>query len=845
MTPRSAHARTALVLAAGLALITLFSGAVPTGSPERSLLNGLLSSSALLDGRGSLRTVQAATFADTRPASPVVVKGSVGATAGLTVKVSQTTNLVNQAIEVSWSGAQPTKGSPEFAANYFQIMQCWGSSSPDPTQCQFGGKAAFDTRGGINAASRQVNQSGYVDAREPLTQDLPAQTDAFVPFVPVACDGKTECANVVSGIETLKNPYYDQSTTNEVPFAATRGDGKGFEIFETQTYREAPGLGCGDLITSGKLRGKPRDCWLVIVPRGEEEVDGTGWDEVLARGSHRLDSSPLSASNWASRIVVPLKFAAVGQVCPIQAKQRPLAGAEPAAEAVLRWQPALCRNQGPVFSFTQTADAVAQRKLVGADPGMTMLTAPIAPVAVPPDRRIVYAPVAVSGISFGLMLDRETAIDAKPAEKLRDGERITDVRLTQRLAAKLLTQSYVLDVAPNARYLKSNPANLAKDPDFLALNPQFKTLEYRDSIETLVPIGLANSYSTLWRWIASDQDALDFLAGLPDPWGMRVNPFYQGLEVPRDSFSKVDPFCDDTVAAPAPQLCTLDRHPYAQDFHEAARSASRGDQLSRTLWDANALPPAWKKAPLQVNGRRHILALADTATAARFGLVTAKLRNGAGKFVAPNAKSLSAGLAQMRSAAVPGVLRSDPESTSEEAYPLTLVSYAVTAPNILTQAQADDYSSFIRYAAGAGQKTGTGLGNLPDGYLPLTKELAKQALSVAQDVKSRRGPPKTPASDPDPGSKDNPNDTGGNSGGGNSGGIGGNDAASGAAAVATPAASPSAQALPANAITKTTLSTPGDPKVTARNVLLVALTLGICALVAGLLLPRLMRRLGQ
>lgn len=753
--------------------------------------------------------------ADLRPSSAVTVSGT-GAAAKMKITVSQTTNLVNQNISVSWSGAPPTIGLPNFRANYLQIMQCWGTASPDPSQCQFGGKVAFDTRGGDgNAASRQLSQAGHLDPKEPLTQNLPAGETAYEPFQPVS-------GEAVTGINTLKNPYYDQSTSNEIPFAATRGDGKGFESFEAQTSREAPGLGCGDIITKGKGKGQPRACWLVVVPRGVTEVDGT------AAGDLNLVSSPLSATNWANRIVIPLKFSPVGQVCSINAKQNPVVGAETAAEAVLRWQPALCRNNGPVFSFAQTADSVAQRKLFGDAPGMAMLTSGVPLTQVPSDRILTYAPVAISAVSFAVMIERRTPPEAAPDIKAQDGARITDLKLTPRLVAKLLTQSYLLDVARNARYLKGNPTNITTDPDFLKLNPQFKQLSYTDSVETLVPIGLEDSYETLWRWVASDQDALDFIAGLPDRWGMRVNPFYQGMDVPRTDFSKVDPYCEVTAAG-ADRLCTLDRHPYAQDYHDTARSASRGDSLTRA-WDPNAVPPGFKKIAPQLNGQRQILAFSDSATAARFGLVTAKLRNASGQFVGPTKAGLKAGLAAMQETDVPGVLASDPEAKSKAAYPLTTVTYAVTAPNILTKSEAKNYASFIRYAAVSGQKPGTGLGNLPDGYLPLTPALRKRALAVAKDVESRRGPPKSA----------NPGNS--SSGGGNGGGP-----RSGSSTTPSPtmSASPTdSRAIPA-AINKATLFTPGDPKVASRYALMIALTLGSCALVFGLLLPRLARRLGE
>jgi uncharacterized membrane protein YgcG len=768
--------------------------------------------------------------ADLRPSSAVTVSS---AAAGIKVTVSQTTNLVNQAIDISWSGAPATIGTPNFKANYLQIMQCWGDTTPTRDQCEFGGKVAFDTRGGDNNTASRLLTQAPLDPKEPLTKTA---VSAYVPFQPVS-------GNAVTGIDVLKNPYYDQSTSNEIPFASTRGDGKGFASFEAQTFREASGLGCGNIAAKGAYKGKIAPCWLVIVPRSSTEVDGTN------QAGFQLSSSPLSTTNWDKRIVVQLKFAPAAQVCPISAQQRAIVGSEPVAEAVSRWQPALCKNKGPVFSYSQTAEAAGRRTLLSPKPGMVMMTAPVPPSQVPADRILTYAPVSISGISIAVMIERLSPIDAPVATKAQDGERITDLNLTPRLVAKLLTQSYVLNVSGKAKYLKANPINLTSDPEFLAINPEFKSMFYRDSIETLAPIGLGDAYSAIWRWIAADPDARDFVAGLPDRWGMRVNPFYQGIDVPRDDFPKIDPYCDNTVAAGAPEVCTLDQHPYTQDFHDSARSAARGDAQARNLWDATANPPAYKKAPPQLNGERHILGVTDSATAARFGLITAKLRNSAGQFVGPTKAGLTAGLAAVQKTAVSGVVTADPESTKKGAYPLTMVTYAVTAPNILTKAEASDYALFIKYAVGSGQKAGTGLGNLPDGYLPLTSALRKRALAVAKDVQSRRGPAKSGGSDSGNSGSGSGNSGSGGSGGSGSGNGSGSDSPGTDTVTGTPAptipVSNGSQANPATAISKATLFTPGDPKVATRYALMIALTLGICALIFGLLLPRLARRLGE
>src|SRR5262249_36954324 len=140
------------------------------------------------------------------------------------------------------------------------------------------------------------------------------------------------------------------------------------EFFEMQTSIEAPALGCGDPIPGpgGKLVGRP--CWLVIVPRGNREVDGSVRTDSQLNG---LVSSPLSASNWANRLVVPLHFLPVGASCPIDTQDRPVMGQEMATEAILRWQPTLCAQRKVFFSFSQTSDDVARTQLADDHPGMS------------------------------------------------------------------------------------------------------------------------------------------------------------------------------------------------------------------------------------------------------------------------------------------------------------------------------------------------------------------------------------------------------------------------------------------------------------------------------------------
>ena len=782
-------------------------------------------------------------------------KSGSGPFADLQVTVSQTEGLINQVVEVSWTGGRPTQpANGNFALNYLQVMQCWGDADdgPDREQCQYGGRLG-DGRGGAQSATRQVNYgSSLVDPLETeYVKDPAVPGNVYVPFRSV--DGTVETGS--------RSAFFDASTTNELPYARTRADGTGNELFEVQTAQEAPGLGCGAPTAVGGQT--PRRCWLVVVPRGNTEVDGS---VRLGSSAFQLESSPLSSTNWSRRIAFPLDFQLLDDACDL-AKERRIIGQEVVAEAVTRWQPALCSDGRATFNYSLVADRFARRQVVqSATAPLALTSAPVPPAEVPVTRPLVYAPVALSGIAVSYIVERQPRDDAPDAELSREGSRIGDLRLTPRLVAKLLTQSYGNAVPPGDPAVTGNPQTLVDDEEFRALNPDFQYLLYPSLSDLVVPTGQSDAARTLWEWLTSDDDARAFLDGDPDPWGMSVNPAYAGMSLPVDDLPKDDAYCQAFTDERLP-LCTLERRPYAASMREAGRAASRGETLARQTWDPLATPPAWKKTDPQFNGTRSILVLTDLATAARYGLQSASLRNTAGEYVAPTPESLTAGLAAMKPRAVSGVLEPVVASTDPAAYPLTTLTYAVTAPAFLVPQAASDYADFIEYAALDGQTRGIAPGSLPEGYAPLPRALRADALVAAATIRRTAGvktaPTSTasvralsavsmPAEIPPEGSKgtaDRTTEPGASIGSGGSGsrtgsGLGSSGVGAGAVPppVAPPAAVPVATASPepteSLAAVADVARTPAEPLGAVRYALAVLLAVGAVSALTG---PALLR----
>ncbi|RNL63269.1 hypothetical protein EFK50_16400 [Nocardioides marmoriginsengisoli] len=703
-------------LAAGVALGAVLVSLIALGTPTGAVA---------AEDDGSLTVTGAGRFED------------------LKVTISQHTHLRNQVIRVSWTGGeQSTTSGRNFFNNYLQIMQCWGDESgPKREKCQYGG-IFDDPRGGASTSTREILNDGQHDDPDE-TYTAPFPKTALVPFESVT--GKV--------VTTRRNEFFDTQSTNEIDYGRTSNDGTGEEFFEVQTGREAAGLGCGVV----KDDGDPRDCWLVVVPRDTKEVTGA---DVSETPSNRLETSPLAASNFAHAISFRLKFDPVGTTCSIDSAERRVLGNESAAEAVGQWQPELCDATGANFGYSQIADQSARAQALTETPWLSLVNRPLDADLNSDGRLLAYAPVAVNAVGIGVVVERvpkdgpydpDRNTGSTPEVKAKRGTRVLDVKLNARLVAKLLTQSYLGSITGSTAHVAGNPRSLTDDKEFLALNPEFNQLQYIGQLYSITnPLGLADANRSIWEWIKSDPAARAFIAGTPAKVGgqtVKVNPFYKGMDLDRQDFPRSDPTCVKFPAAlNQADFCALDHLAYAADFHSASRGAIRGMTLANDTWDLAAIPPRYKQNPAQAPGERAVLVLTDTATAARFKLSMAKLQNASGAFISPTNAGMSAALGAMKPSGTAGVLAANPGTKVKAAYPLTEVTYAMTAPRQLKKDEAADYAGFVKYAGGPGQTPGISPGELPEGYLPLPAAMRKQALATAALIAKQGGP--LPAAEP-------------------------------------------------------------------------------------------------
>lgn len=713
---------------------------------------------------------------------------------GLEVTVSQTRDLVSQGIRVTWTGGErsdaPSSGNG--GANFLQIAQCWGEDPenpghPDRRTCQYGATLGGGaTRDGTTLPDDVAEQD--LDFTAPALSEF-QPTFTGIPFVAVNAEKQVDeklaspdrVVNAVAWneqqgrnvrvrdeqglyIDLNTNPFFTQHTTNEVSWAPAGADGSGSVPFEVQTAMQSPGLGCGTPetdATSGAVTGQ--SCWLVIIPRGTGDS-----------GTTNIQRSGLWWDAWEHHLAVKLEFKPLGVRCTIGSAERQLSGSELISTAMSSWQPQLCAGEnGAAFVLSMGNEGDAMVAASRTDPSPLALSSqPLdTEIAGVDEDPLAYAPIAVAGVAVSFSIDRQPhPQNATAEERQRARLPLTEMNLTPRLLAKLLTASYreSLPYGTDISHIGyvdgqnpgSNPRTIIQDPDFHQHNGgadgewAHQIIVGSSVADALMPSGRSDLAVQLWSYILSDSEAAAWLAGEPDEWGMIVNPYYSTdaavnpngtpFSLPRDNFPKADPVekPDTTASDPANgtgpiNLVTF--RPYTHDFENGAYDTLRGDGLVLGAWDKFSTPPKYGKQARELFGSQKVIALTTTPAAQQYQTVTAKLRNPAGEFVSPSLEGLAAGTAAMTpNAEQPKVMGIDFSSAQAKrastAYPLTMPVYAALNPLQGDAAQRAAYANLIRYAVQDGQVPGTDLGELPPGYAALPGSWIAQALKAADDI---------------------------------------------------------------------------------------------------------------
>lgn len=686
----------------------------------------------------------------------------------LEVTVSQTSNLSAQGLTVSWQGANPNSVRPSGngGANFLQIFQCWGDDPdlpghPDRSTCQYGAflKPGSSRSNTVSLENVDPNDMKYTkpgtDWASPPYTSIPFKSATGEQVWDLKKDSKGELV-YNPGVSMSANQFFSPLSTNEINWAGSNGEGKGSAKFELHTASEAPGLGCGKPTkVAGKTAGK--SCWLVVLPRG-----------IADNKQSDISKSGLFWDSWKHHIAFKLDFRPIGVRCEIGVPERQVQGTEAAVHAFASWQPKLCGGQVKsafVFSNQFDADVIESASSNTSSP-LAIVSGTLLDSKSDP---LVYAPLAVSGVSLSFSIDRahDTSGDVPQEVKDRDQTAFTEMNLTPRLLAKLLTYSYTqsLPDGGNFDHVKNNLPNITRDPEFLEANKdetdwQHMLLDYGGIADALSPNTRSFLAERLWKYIQSDASARDFMAGKPDETGMTVNPWFctdakinlsgSAFTLPNFAFPKSDPVekPDTTMSnsnQPSGSINLVGWRPYLNDFEAGAQSTLSGNAFEIGAWDPTSAPPAFKKGARRALGLHRSLALSTSASAEKFQSFEVSFLNPAGSFVKPSLISLSAARDAMTALSNnPNVVEfnfeSDEAKAATEAYPLAVLLYAALNPLQTNSTDRFAFANLIKYAVSEGQALGTNPGNLPPGYAPLSVEQIKQSLASAQAIEDGVSP---------------------------------------------------------------------------------------------------------
>lgn len=669
--------------------------------------------------------------------------------------------------------------APFIQQNFVQVMQCWGDpASPDFREtCTFGANQA-------NQVAQTDLIEGTAEGRGSPPYRSPQGTEYYVwppddqPNVP------------------LYREVINPASTNEVMAVPIAGDGSARFIFEVQSFRSAPYTGCGEELPGGDRRR----CSLVVVPRGTVyggSLPNGNPGRVTNYGEFGQQSgAPLDPINdyWDNRIVIPLDFAPPRSACG-NGSSHVVSGSQLMIAAMQSWQAGVCDSRGQGVSFAPSGDEPSRQQALRGTGGLVLTSRAATGDDAATTGDIVYAPVAVGALSVAVHVRDAT----QEIRDMRLTPRLLAKLLTQHYG-DAIPYDHRSPGAPRWGHRAEAPGIVASDPEYTSLNPQgpytrmsdlvvagpIRADGYRLLWEYLQADDEARAY------LGGEPDANGHTANpfyLPSGHPAAVGPVMDEtvgsraeevvlMERTRADGSPLrvdvgirdaagEPMClcdaaldelprfDQSLApltygigadrnVPRTTIDSIAHNPFASSFDHVAQRVFRGDP-QRQAWNPDLSVPGqpvgtWTSSMSRQNlgGGISIGGLTDSASAAEYDLASVRLQlPNTDTFVAPDAEGMRSALAAQRPVgAEADTTWGDMAALPGDAYPLTLVVYAMVNLAATDAEERAAHADFIEYASTEGQVPGEGPGQLPEGYLPLTDDQRAQAAAAVARIRT-------------------------------------------------------------------------------------------------------------
>ena len=401
-----------------------------------------------------------------------------------TVTVSQTANLVNEEVHVSWTGFTPSSEVlyDQTATDYpVMVVEC-NSAHP-----RFWKQCYGANNGGVQGA--------------------------FGPFGPM-----------------------------NTAYATTAGNGTGELDIQILTVAENQFLGCGVRhqcslaivpAQGGNTLSSPVNC-------RDHSIDTGGTDLGQFAFSNQTGSC-----SWNDRIIVPLSFAPAPTNCAIKNPSFTAIGSPMLLRAMDQWRAGLCASSSPLaLTFNS---AITEPEAIADLPsglGDIALTTRPSATKLASSKTYTYAPVAISAVAVAYWVDNP--VTGQPVRSLTLDPRLVAKLVTQSYSFE--NEGCGHGKPPPTigcdGAVDGNPFNLFDDPEFKRLNPKVQAPAGNGAAFQVPTVESGHSDMTweITRWMSVNKAADGFIQGQFDPWGMHVNTDYLGLKYPIDSFTGQDSY---------------------------------------------------------------------------------------------------------------------------------------------------------------------------------------------------------------------------------------------------------------------------------------------------------------
>jgi hypothetical protein len=499
--------------------------------------------------------------------------------------VDQTSNLVNQMVQVSWANFTPSVNTPYGASSTLypvMVAECAGANPASSADC-YGA-----TNGGVTGGSGPFGpmNTAYATTAADGTGQVDIEIDTALENQFLGCDQKHACSLVV-----------------------------------------VPAQGGNVLASPPKCTDHSQDNFFAI---GQLDFGAT-----------------YNACSWADRIVIPLSFAPTPNACPLKNAAFTAVGSPMLARAMNSWVAGLCTgSHGLTVQYnSQVPEPLAVQEAAGGLTDVALTTRPASAQGITPTRHYLYAPIAVSAVSIAYWIDNPTT--DLPVTGIRFDQRLLLKLLTQ--SYNFQNEGVPCSAPPppagigcdNA--VDGNPLTLFADQEFQQLNPGVQPVSGLGAAFQVptVQSGHSDMTWTVTRWIAANADAASFMSGQFDPWGMHMNTDYgtaSGTSAlyPTDTFNAQDSY---------PVIA----HRYSPVFPlQLAASYQAENWEPGTSWEKDPFGN-FPKDPIQPPGQRALIAILDQGDSAAFRFPVAAIPNATGSYVLPTNSAMAAALQGMQS----------------------------------------------------------------------------------------------------------------------------------------------------------------------------------------------------